>query len=112
MQWMSTVRGRLGWAASSTFFYFTGGLAVARFADQWGIPTTPNGLITSSGIRTAPVFGGGIEYMLSRNWSVKAEALYADFGSTTTTVSYAGSSYRTGFSHATTIARGGLNFKW
>ncbi|HSP50564.1 MAG TPA: hypothetical protein VLN61_10385 [Pseudolabrys sp.] len=60
--------------------------------------------------------GGGVEYMLARNWTVRAEALYADFGSKTITVvsppiGFIGN-YSSTFRHAVSTARDALNWKW
>jgi outer membrane immunogenic protein len=77
-QW--TLRGRLGFAFNQVLIYATGGLAI-------GNPETRN--LFDDGSSTAYDFhrarygyvvGGGIEYMMTRNWIVRAEGLFSDFG--------------------------------
>jgi outer membrane immunogenic protein len=89
---LGTVRGRAGvlWGPS-TLLYATGGLAWAsvKATDTFtqfvnGAVAAPNLPGTGSGTfnseRFGPVFGGGIEWKWTANWSVKAEYLYADLG--------------------------------
>lgn len=72
--WLSTVRGRLGYAAGSFLPYVTGG---AAFGD---IRAATPGLAGGSATNTGWTLGGGVEYALTRNWSFKAEYLYVDLG--------------------------------
>jgi outer membrane immunogenic protein len=87
--WMSTIRGRAGFAQDRWLAYVTGGLAIAdvRYFDQlcFGPPAAVPGCNTasSSETRTGWVVGAGLEWAVSGNWSVKAEYLYADLGNTT-----------------------------
>ena len=51
--------------------------------------------------------------MLSRNWIVRAEALYVDLGDKTCTVHQRQpATYRTRFTNTDVIARGAVLFKW
>lgn len=114
VDWMGTVRGRLGVTLSPTLLYVTGGLAVAHFNDTLGnaYGFSPADF-SSSKTRAGWTAGGGIEHMFTRNWSGKIEALYADFGDWVVS-SPAGisGSYRTRFAHEVVTVRGGLNWKW
>jgi outer membrane immunogenic protein len=88
--WLSTIRGRLGFASGHWLFYGTGGLAIANvsFADQICFPTAAVPICNtaaSSTTRLGWAAGGGIEWMFAPGWSAKAEYLHADLGS----VSYA-----------------------
>jgi outer membrane immunogenic protein len=112
IDWLTTFRGRLGVAFSNVLFYGTGGLAVARISDNWGLASAGSNNFTSSGTRTAPVFGGGVEYMFAQHWTAGVEVLYANFGTQTASTVYAGPTYRTNFEHSVTLVRGALNFKW
>ena len=80
--WFSTIRGRFGLAVSNVMVYGTAGVALVDrnstgSASNGGCPsdcfTIKN---TSVGIAA----GGGAEYMLSNNWSMKAEYLYITTG--------------------------------
>ncbi len=72
-----SIRGRLGVAFDRALLYATGG---AEFA---GFDTSVNGFPgydQHSTTRTGWTIGGGIEYAVTNNWSVRAEYRYADFG--------------------------------
>ncbi len=88
--WLLTTRGRLGWLATPNVLLFaTGGLAVTdlsisnAFSDQ--VAPVTSGSSSHSKTLAGFAVGGGFEWMLDRNWSVKGEYLYIDFGSVTTT---------------------------
>ncbi|MBX9773147.1 MAG: porin family protein [Xanthobacteraceae bacterium] len=115
LNWMATVRGRLGVTLSPTLLYVTGGLAVAHFKDSWGSIFAPVPEYVSNKTRTGWTVGGGVEHMFARNWTAKIEALYADFGDWTIPHAQgAGLSgpYRSRFEHQVVTVRGGLNYKW
>lgn len=88
--YLGTVRGRVGYAMDRFMIYATGGLAYGSSntpssmagLDAFGAPhllSNMGGTSTSVGF----TIGGGVEYALSQNWSIKAEYLYVDLGSTT-----------------------------
>ena len=115
LDWMATVRGRLGLAFGQALVYGTGGVAFARFSDAWGFTFLGGNAFAKDETRTGWVAGGGFEYMITRNWTVRVEGLYADFGSDTfTVVDPPGNSgpYNTKFQHTVATARAGLNWKW
>jgi outer membrane immunogenic protein len=112
MNWFATVRGRVGLAFSNSLFYVTGGLAAARISESWGlVDRTP--YFSYDETKTAWTFGGGVEHMLTKNWTVRAEALHADFGSSPIqTITGFGGNYQGKFTNSLTMVRGGLNWKW
>lgn len=73
--WLSTVRGRAGYAFDRFLPYVTGGLAVGDI--RAATPGLPGGSSTNAGWTV----GGGIEFALPGNWSAKAEYLHVDLGS-------------------------------
>jgi outer membrane immunogenic protein len=82
-----TVRGRLGLAYDRALFYATGGLIVADvrsgIEDPLYLLTGPfSGILFTEKTRTQAgwTLGGGVEYALLGNWSVKGEYLYFDLG--------------------------------
>jgi outer membrane immunogenic protein len=86
MNWFGTVRGRLGFAANNLLIYVTGGLAYADidYTTTAFFPATGNLFVgTASSTEAGWTFGGGFEWGLAPNWSVKAEYLYYDLGDTT-----------------------------
>lgn len=121
-QWLFTARPRVGYAFDRTLLYVTGGVAVtelkynAVFSDVFG-----NG-VTGSVSKTVVgwTVGGGIEYAFAKNWSLKGEYLYADFGNVSTAgtknaVLIGNSGTGNPFTHSADLslhlARVGLNYK-
>jgi outer membrane immunogenic protein len=98
--WLLTARGRLGWAAAGWLVYATGGLAMSRVevANSFSDSVNFGGIIGATGSSTASkikfgwTLGGGMEYALTRNWSIKGEYIYVDLGSisTLTAISHLG----------------------
>jgi outer membrane immunogenic protein len=86
--WLFTLRPRVGFAYNNWLFYGTGGLALTelrgnfRFTDTLG-PALETGSISQ--VKAGWTVGGGIEVGLGQRWTVKAEYLYVDFGSVSTT---------------------------
>jgi len=92
--WLFTARPRIGVASGNWLFYATGGLAITdvnakfTFADNCGDvanctgPGAPSAFEAASFSRTKLGYavGGGIEAGLWSNWTVKAEYLYVNFG--------------------------------
>ena len=72
--WLSTVRGRAGYAFGGVLPYVTGGLAVGDI--RAGFP----GFATASTTNAGWTVGGGLEVALPGNWSAKAEYLHVDLG--------------------------------
>jgi outer membrane immunogenic protein len=112
LDWMATVRGRLGVTMSPTLIYVTGGWAVAHFEDTWVASLAPGVIGSVEKVRSGWTVGGGVEHMFARNWTVKIEALYADFGSWTGGLAAIGQVYRSRFEHEVVTVRGGLNYRW
>lgn len=85
--WLFTARGRIGWAFSNLLIYGTGGLAVTdltvtnSFRDNSFAAASANG--SASRTKAGWVLGGGAEWALGKNWTVKGEFLYLNFGSVT-----------------------------
>jgi outer membrane immunogenic protein len=81
LDWFGTVRGRLGYAASNTLFYFTGGYAYGRLKQHAeNTDYTPTAVYESTVTAGGYVLGGGIEYKFNPSWSLKAEYQYMNFG--------------------------------
>jgi outer membrane immunogenic protein len=118
--WLFTLRGRLGWAANNLLLYATGGLAVTNlkygevFTDTIGASEAVNYSKTKAGW----TIGAGAEYGISRNWTVKAEYLYLDFGglSGTSLLAGTGPCNCTRMFHSTdltaSVARLGVNYRF
>jgi len=84
LQWFGTARARAGWLVDPrVLLYVTGGAAYGEVKADYtagilGIPLVGSSISTT---RLGWTVGGGIEGMLSPNWTVKAEYLYVDLGS-------------------------------
>jgi outer membrane immunogenic protein len=85
LDWLATVRGRIGWAFDRWLVYGTGGVAFGR-VDSAADITIFNGpqnltLTTSNGeTHTGWAAGVGVEGMITPSLSAKLEYLYADLG--------------------------------
>src|SRR5262249_9665221 len=89
VDWLGTARGRLGWLATPTLLlYGTGGLAYGGGRATTDItqvvtnnPALPSPYFSSGTLNNTRVgwtAGGGGEWMLLPNWSLKVEYLYYD----------------------------------
>ena len=88
LDWLGTVRGRLGYASGDLLVYATGGLAYAKVKDSFAynvsfIAPPPFFSATggSSDTQTGWTVGGGAELALDKSWSLKGEYLFYDLGS-------------------------------
>jgi outer membrane immunogenic protein len=79
VDWFSTVRGRIGYAAGPALLYATGGVAFAD-VDYSATAAGPNVAMSSDSIETGYTVGGGIEWKFAPQWSLKTEYLYVDLG--------------------------------
>lgn len=83
IDWLSTIRLRGGFTPTpEALVYLTGGLAIADVGrtDSLTAPTVGWGF-DESDVRYGFTIGGGLEYALDEDWSVKGEYLYMDLGS-------------------------------
>jgi len=116
-QWLTTFRARVGWAWDRVLVYGTGGLAVGRISYS-DLETYPGGLqqsASSDSTKAGWTVGGGIEYAVNTNWTVRGEYLYVDLGSTSYNSVVAGipnSIITHNHSYKTNIARLGINYRF
>jgi outer membrane immunogenic protein len=127
LDYFGTVRGRLGWANDSTLLYGTGGLAwghVTTTLNTFGIAEVPPSLAltpaqlaalqvisSSSDLRLGFAVGAGIEWIVVRNWSVRAEYLFVDLGGSGGTLGIPGGSGTWNWLPVQ-IARVGFNYRF
>jgi outer membrane immunogenic protein len=122
--WLFTSRGRLGWAATPRLLlYATGGLAVTNLKVGNSFVTSNNPANTSTGAssqsetRAGWTVGAGTEWAFYHNWTLKAEYLYVNFRSISTTA-FVNSNFATPDVFTTSadlkanIVRVGLNYKF
>jgi len=101
--WVATARGRVGYAMDRWMPYVTGG---AAFSGAKMSTSTGSNTKTTAGWTV----GGGIEYGISRDWSVKAEYLYADLGKATCDAGVCG--VETTFRPRINMVRAGVNVRF
>lgn len=79
IDYIATLRGRVGYAFDTWLFYATGGLAFAqaRFEETPGLV---NPVDTLTLLRTGWALGVGSEFAIAPDWSLRAEYLYDDLG--------------------------------
>ena len=87
-QWLASGRGRLGWANGPWMLYATAGLAFTNSSYNATATALPAALLPGIGATTSLwepkpgyVVGGGVEWMLTPNWLLRAEYLHYGFGS-------------------------------
>jgi outer membrane immunogenic protein len=106
INWLSTVRGRFGLAVGDTMAYMTAGVAFG------GVKNTLNidgDTYSQSKTKTGWTVGGGVEHMLSRNWTIGLEGLFVDLGKS----SVRAANGKTGhFQNQAVIGRLKLNYKF
>lgn len=131
--WLSTIRGRAGFAVDRVLFFATGGVAFAQFettknfawdfADGCPVVNLLNECHVGgrSGTQMGWVVGGGVEWAVGGNWSIKAEYLHADFGNQSYTTFNRGPGFQTPASTQSAvhdvkatldIVRAGLNYRF
>lgn len=104
--WLSTIRGRVGYAADRFLPYVTGGVA---FGDiRAGTP----GFATQSSDNVGWTIGAGLEAALVGNWTAKVEYLYVDLGSFNCGLSCGGGLATDNVSFKGNILRAGLNYRY
>jgi len=102
--WLSTVRGRLGYAAGRFMPFVTGGGA---FGDiRASTPALAGGNTTNAGWTV----GAGIEFALVGNWTAKAEYLYVDLGKLSCGAGCGAPVDNVSFT--ANIVRGGINYRF
>ncbi len=118
-----TLRGRIGHAFDTVLVYGTAGLAVGRgtgsLSITGGVPgafTGPTFSDTQKEWQVGYAVGAGVEAAIGRsNWTVKAEYLYADFGSKRYDFSFPGSDGSTATTRSSLDAhllRVGVNYRF
>jgi outer membrane immunogenic protein len=81
-----SIRPRAGIAFDRAFIYATGGAAFTGITNSYSaFPHNPGFLLQDSISQTRAgwTVGGGLEYAVTNNWSVRAEYRYSDFGHVT-----------------------------
>jgi outer membrane immunogenic protein len=102
--WLSTVRGRLGYAAGRFMPYITAGGA---FGD---IKASTPGLAGATTTNAGWTAGAGLEFAVAPHWTIKAEYLYVDLGKFNCGIGCGAGVDNVAFS--TNLIRGGFNYRF
>jgi outer membrane immunogenic protein len=126
LSWLGTTRARVGFVATPDnrlMIYATGGVAYAGGSSNFSFFDSATGAFWSgnpSSSRVGWTIGGGLEYAVTNNWTIKGEYLYADLGSSNfTSVGNAAAAtffpgvYASGhINYNASIFRAGVNYKF
>jgi outer membrane immunogenic protein len=134
LDFLGTLRARAGYLVTPSFlFYITGGLAYGKTEFNTSITQNCNNPVLpipcGSGpygaaandtmMRFGGTIGGGVEWLITQNWSVKAEYLYVGLGTSSVNFNLISPLNQQNFSSATVVsstrfsenvARAGLNY--
>jgi outer membrane immunogenic protein len=106
--WLSTLRGRIGYAFDRFLPYVTAGGAYGN-VKATNTAVTP-GFTGASATALGWTFGAGLEYAFLGNWSAKIEYLYVDLGSFNCVACSGALTNEVTFKE--NIVRAGLNYKF
>lgn len=123
IQWLGTVRGRIGIAPiCRLLIYGTGGFAYGNvdYSANTNFNTGTTYPVDFTDTKTGWTAGGGIEYALTNHWTVRAEYLHYDLGDAGRTQNELIGGVPQGppffvhynFDTSGEIVRGGFNFKF
>lgn len=121
LDYLGTVRGRVGYAYDRVLVFGTGGLAyggVDNEVTMFGPAGQEQFKGNDSGFEVGYTVGAGAEVMLTDVISLKSEYLYYDLGDNTADVAVipgsggGGTGYNTKFDNSGHIVRAGVNYKF
>ncbi len=126
LNWLGSTRARVGYAVTSDnrlMIYGTGGFAYGGGNEHLNVFDTNNGWLwynSQSKTRTGWTIGGGVEYAITYNITLRAEYLYYDLGSQTLTTTgniaalnaFPGSFASTKVNFDGSVVRAGVNYKF
>ena len=114
INYLGTVRGRLGYAFDRVLVYGTGGFAYANTTTSLNVPAN-NISTTSSQFHTGYVFGAGVEVAVTNNVLLRAEYLRAELDEKTVSsgaIPWTGFNYNVNERTDVNIVRAGLDYKF
>ena len=117
VDWLATVRGRIGITMSPTLLYVTGGVAFGGVRSSWTDNDAPpgNAGLSVDKVKVGWVAGGGVEHAFAGNWLVRVEGLYHDLGKVSAgplPINLGFNTYSTTFRHKVATVRGGVALRW
>ena len=126
LTWLGTTRARVGFVATPDnrlMIYATGGVAYGGGNSQFSAFDATTGSFWSgnpSSTRVGWTIGGGVEYAITNNITIKGEYLYADLGSSNfnsagnaaSLIAFPGVSVSGHIDYNASIFRAGVNYKF
>jgi outer membrane immunogenic protein len=126
LSWLGTTRARLGFVATPDnrlLIYATGGVAYGGGSANFSVFDAMTGSFWAgnpSSTRVGWTVGGGVEYALTNNWTIKGEYLYADLGksnfnslgNTAALINFPGVAVTGHINYNASIFRAGVNYKF
>ena len=113
LNWLASMRGRLGYTWDQTLFYATGGIGWGNFGHAASAAFGASASTSFSDTKTGWVIGGGAEWAFSPGWSLRAEYLHYEFAGTSRTVPSAGGTVSLGWQDTSVdVVRAGLNYRF
>jgi outer membrane immunogenic protein len=114
VNWLASLRGRMGMDLNATLVYFTGGLALGHVNSSTYAPGSSGNGGSYGALDTTQVgwvAGIGIEHKFNQQWSVKGEFLYYDLGSQVSPgTTRVGITYASEFTHEILVGQVGLAY--
>lgn len=80
VDWFGTLRGRIGYAFDPALVYFTAGLAYGNVKNSVSGPILVGAPYKIDHVNAGYVLGGGVEFKVAPNWTVKTEYQYINLG--------------------------------
>jgi outer membrane immunogenic protein len=117
IDYIGTVRARVGYAWDRFLVYGTGGFAYGQVNTSASVAFGAGGgggsiSASNTSRRVGWTAGGGFEYAITRNLTMKTEYLYVDLGTPTVNQNLLGVGVRVGQRTTANIVRAGLNYKF
>lgn len=109
---IGTARGRVGIAVDRALFFATGGAAFAQFQNSYAAPGLVPFYQQLTHTKIGYVVGGGVEYAITTQFSLRAQYLYMDLGRYTDVPTFGGAPAGYTFSHHDTIQRVTVGFSY
>lgn len=83
VDWLATFRARLGYDFGDFVPFVTGGVGVSRLDVGTRTPLVPGQPLGDDDTNVGWVYGAGVDFRITGNWSGRVEYLNADLGETT-----------------------------
>jgi outer membrane immunogenic protein len=115
IDWLATLRARLGYSWDRTLAYVTGGFAWGKvnYGAQSSMATFGWDAADFSETQTGWTLGGGLEWAFASNWSAKLEYLYYDLeGASAVTSGTAFAAIHSWDDTKISVVRAGVNYRF